>query len=572
MVNKVTTNITHILGFFKRWRFALIAAFVLADILAMPLAIAASDYPQALRRARYLLNGAVPTEDHFTRFSGNAEAYKQGVREYLNSDGFYEAALRYHQRLLGVGLPMDYIEEMFREDLDNKTTKIASIQCNRSWGRDRRFTCYWTSQATWRTGRPPCPTAMEKPARVFWNNDTTAWVCPSVIESCGYDLSRCLVRYYPEGEARNSRLGTSEIFDSRFAIVKALSMQSAGLAASVAYDNYPYTMILEPGLTAIDGTIAHFLQQKHHFRVKELGFNQEIQDAAASVPISEPKYQLLKIADPSGNTAGILSTFGWLRRYSKNRTRANEMYERLLCRKFTAELPQVFPADPGNLREKPGCAGCHATLDPLADFFLGAGEGGDLYSGGKAQVQTYFNAQYGSTLGDLANIVRNDQAFATCTVQNVFKWLVGRQFHQKEDNLRSQLAQYLITTKYSFKELVYAIVTHPVFTDSARSDAKVALPLSDPVMGTFVGEKIECNDGPYTYDTHVKPYIGLCTSCHNASSPQSPLTNEAEWLAKRSQSLSMVASGEMPPGQGGTISADATTLRNGLHCWQEASP
>ena len=28
-----------------------------------------------------------------------------------------------------------------------------------------------------------------------------------------------------------------------------------------------------------------------------------------------------------------------------------------------------------NLRERPGCSGCHATLDPLADFFLAWGEG-----------------------------------------------------------------------------------------------------------------------------------------------------------------------------------------------------
>lgn len=536
------------------------------------LVFSASDYNLALRRAQYLLMGTIPTVSDLQNFGKDKASYESAVRTYINSENFYQSSLRFHQKLFGVGLPNEYIEELFREDLDNKHKKVATILCNRAWGENNRFTCFWESQAEWRTGKPPCTSTSELPAQVFWSKGTTAWVCPSVLSTCGADLSQCLVRYYPEDEAVHSELGASEIFDSRFAIINSLGKQSAGLAASIVYENYPYTMLLEPNVTAIDGTIAHFLKQQHHFNIQKLGFKPEAISAAKSITITDNKFNLLKVNDASGNTAGILSTFGWLRRYSKNRTRANELYERLLCRKFASELPKVFPADPGNLREKEGCAGCHSTLDPLADFFLGFGEGGDLYTGGQTPVNTYFNAQYGTNLTDLANIIRNDQAFATCTAQNVFKWLVGRQFHQNEDSLRSSLAQYLIATNYSFKELVYAVVTHPVFTDSGRSDAQVSNPLSDPVMGTFVGEVIDCSNGPYTFAAHIEPYVGQCNTCHDGVIRSTALTTETDWQSLGTQSLSLISISQMPPGQGGTLSTEVLSLRNNLHCWLEANP
>ena len=172
-----------------------------------------------------------------------------------------------------------------------------------------------------------------------------------------------------------------------------------------------------------------------------------------------------------------MSTFGWLRRYEKNRTRANQLYERLLCRKFTAELPTVFPQDPGNLRETPGCAGCHATLDPLADFFKSWGEGGELYTGENLFLLLVAKCY----VADIADIVRSDNAFSTCTVQNAWEFLIGRGFYDDEADLRAALTDYFVKTNYDFKEL-YAIATHPVFLMSERG-CEVTSPLAEPPLG-----------------------------------------------------------------------------------------
>ena len=70
----------------------------------------------------------------------------------------------------------------------------------------------------------------------------------------------------------------------------------------------------------------------------------------------------------------------------------------------------MFPADPGNLRETPGCMGCHATLDPLADFFAVWGEGDNLYNTPGQQIQTTFGGKSGKHLADLAGIIQADTA------------------------------------------------------------------------------------------------------------------------------------------------------------------
>ena len=158
-----------------------------------------------------------------------------------------------------------------------------------------------------------------------------------------------------------------------------------------------------------------------------------------------------------------MSTFGWLRRYEKIERELISLGDS--CRKFTAELPTVFPQDPWNLRETRMCR-CHATLDPLADFFKSWGEGGELHTGEKILFH-FFGGKSGSYVADIADIVRSDNAFSTCTVQNAWNFLIGRGFYDDEADLRAALTDYFVKTNYDFKDL-HAIATHPVFLMSER--------------------------------------------------------------------------------------------------------
>ncbi len=529
---------------------------------------AAQDLNAALRRAQYLLNGTIPTDEDFTSNAVSEASYKAAVRTFLNGDGFYDSVLRYHERVLGVGLPDEYLQELLREDIDGKQEKFASITCGRLDGNNGRFRCMWTSNLDSRLGSG-CPLSAEQPVSVFWYPGIVAWACPSIVKACGQDLSSCFVQSPDEEEARNAELGTTETFDSRYAVIKSLSRQAAGLATAVAVQNYPYTKVLEPGLTAVDGAVAHFYGQRHHFKINELNLNEEVIQIVESTAFGDTRFRLLKTSGYDYSSGGILSTFGWLRRYDKNRTRANELYKRLLCREFTADLPRVFPQDPGNLRVAPGCSGCHATLDPLADFFMVWGEGGDLYSGGQAAVTTTFNSKTGTSVADLAEIVRGDKAFATCTVQNVWKWLMGRKFYVDEETLRTKLTDYFLTTNYSFRELVYAISTHPAFLEGTRSDGIATDPLSAPPLGEFPTTATTCEDRAYTFAGDVQSRVSLCTGCHNGSGSRQPLRTAEEWRPLRATAIQMMASGVMPPGP---ANSEVFKLKDAVTCWLEKDP
>jgi hypothetical protein len=529
------------------------------------------DYVRGLKRAQFLLNGRIPTDDDFATGAANRDAYAGAVRNLLNQPQFYDAVLRYHQRVFGIGLPIDYLQELQREDIDGKARKFARIICGRE-ARDGRFRCTWSNDENSRQQRNDyCPASWEEPVAAFWRPNLAVWVCPSVARTCGSDLSRCFIESVDEDQARNSELGTSEVYDSRFTIIKSLANQAAGIATAVAVENYPYTSILEPGLTAVDGAIANFYRQSSHFNLDALKLPKAMLDQLESIKVGDTRFNLIYSGD-AYEQAGVLSTFGFLRRYEKNRTRANNAYERLLCRKFTAELPRVFPQDPGNLRETPGCSGCHATLDPLADFFLVWGEGGALYDAPGQPVQTTFGGKTGTYLSDLANIIRSDRAFATCTVQHVWSWMIGREFYTDEEPVRTALTEYFVATDYSFKELVYALATHPVFLNPERQDATVTDPLTQPPLGEApdaVAEP-ECGSEPISFTPTISSQIGQCSSCHTAGTSRRPLVTEQDWLDYGSTAVGLMRSGDMPPGQTGPPRVGPVwELKEAVRCWLE---
>ena len=538
--------------------------FTASSLLAEP------DYERALKRAQYLLNFSVPTDAQLEESSAQS-GYKAAVRGFLDDDKFYDVMIRYHERLFGTGLPSSYLDELLNDEIDDKSNKFAKIICQRESGNEGRFRCYWSSFDDG-SEVATCPQAWETPASAFWYPGLVAWVCPSVLRACGSDLSKCFIEYSSLREAKNAELGATEIFDSRYSVVKSLSKQSAGIASAVVVANYPYTKILEPGLTAVDGAIAHFYRQTHHFDLKKLNLDSKLIDVVNQMDLTDTKFRLINTGS-SYEHAGILTTFGWLRRYEKNRTRANNLYERLLCRKFTAELPRVFPADPGDLRTTEGCSGCHATLDPLADFFATWGEGGDLYVGEQESVETTFNNESGRYVSDLADIIRNDNSFATCQVENVWDWLIGRGFYRDEADLRKALTNYFITTGYSLKELIYAIATHSTFTEKNRDDATVGDPLDQPPLGEPPGGNTELAcDETIDYATDIAPKISLCTLCHNANSgSRADLSSEAQWASSLgSTSVNMMASGSMPPGQAGPpLFGEVYELKEAVRCWLE---
>lgn len=548
-----------------RWIGLVVCVFLSAYVSNAAFAVSA----RSVRRAAYLLAGRMPTDSELTTATSNTSQYQQFVRSLIDSSDFYDAMLRYHERQFGVGLPREYLEELQSEDFDGTSQKAPTLTCARS-GESGSLSCGFKSFDNKTLSQ--CRKSLQQPVSPFWKSGLLLWVCPNVVNVCASDLSRCLIQFQGGAEFTATELGTTDVFDSKRSLLKSLSRQAAGIATTVAVENFPYTKILAPGLTAVDGILASALLQKFQLDVDKLHVNESLLRQLKAVPATQSRFSLVYTGS-SYETAGVLTTFGWLRRYEKNRTRANQLYERLMCRKFTSELPRVFPQDPGNLRTTEGCSGCHAVLDPLADFFEAWGEGGALYSPAGTGISTTFIGKSGSNLADLADIITQDEAFAACTVNHAFEWLAGRKFRQAESELRQKLTNYFVETNFSFKELMYAIATHPDFLGSARSDANVTDPLEQPAVGKVPEPTLpECTSA-ISFSSDIQPLITQCTSCHSSSSPRQALETEAHWQAWGSQAVSMMTVGQMPPGmQGAPVSGPVYNLKEAVRCWLKQNP
>ena len=201
----------------------------------------------------------------------------------------------------------------------------------------------------------------------------------------------------------------------------------------------------------------------------------------------------------------------------------------------------------------------------MADFFLAWGEGAEIYEGQSEQVDTFFGSCSGSTVQDLASCIQNLPGFATCTVQNVWEWAMGRKFYKEEETLRDGLTDYFQGTNYSFRELVYAVTTHPAFVEGNRSDSVVTDPLEDPPLGEAPSVEVVCNS-VIDYATDIAPNSATyCDTCHNSgSTSRQDLTTEAQWQSLGSAAVGMMLSGQMPPGPSTSALMD---FANDVQCW-----
>jgi hypothetical protein len=59
----------------------------------------------------------------------------------------------------------------------------------------------------------------------------------------------------------------------------------------------------------------------------------------------------------------------FLTKYASRRARGAVRYSAFRCKSFVAGNEPLTPSTELNLMVRPGCAACHATLEPLAAYF-----------------------------------------------------------------------------------------------------------------------------------------------------------------------------------------------------------
>jgi NAD-dependent dihydropyrimidine dehydrogenase PreA subunit len=211
-----------------------------------------------------------------------------------------------------------------------------------------------------------------------------------------------------------------------------------------------------------------------------------------------------------GEHAGILSSVAYLMRFQTNRARANRFYDSFLCQPFnppSSGIPAATEesAKQTDLQQRDGCKYCHALLEPAAAHWgrwteLGAAwldpetypayrEDCDKCQGCAQVCTSYYlvnasvpaeeeftgmlkayvyrseqhhqNVESGPSLLALSTL--DDGRVAQCAGRSTTEWLLGRALSADEQAFAAAVTDGFVESGYSWKSLVRAIVTSPVY-------------------------------------------------------------------------------------------------------------
>ncbi|WP_437926264.1 DUF1585 domain-containing protein [Sorangium sp. So ce291] len=215
------------------------------------------------------------------------------------------------------------------------------------------------------------------------------------------------------------------------------------------------------------------------------------------------------IPDRGPRASGLLTMPVFLTKYASRRARAAALYSAFLCKNFTAEHADLPPSSEPDLMVRPGCASCHATLEPLAAYFSRVEETTWTYlpaarfpienpackvgADGKMRnaCQPFYdpafsNRERGVLRGAYASEEHTERGpagvaadmtrmpeFATCAVQRVTEGFLGRPLREEDESLVRSLRERFVSRGYRMQPLVEAIVRSPAY--SRASDLRPAL-------------------------------------------------------------------------------------------------
>ncbi len=202
------------------------------------------------------------------------------------------------------------------------------------------------------------------------------------------------------------------------------------------------------------------------------------------------------------HAAGILTTPAFLSKFASRRARAAVLYGAFLCKPFVAGKEPLAPSTEPNLMVRPGCASCHATLEPLAAYFARVEETGWTFlpewqfplralqckRNPRGKIPGYCEAFYDPAFSDeQGGMLRGaygsvDHAaagpvgagaaiaaapeFARCAVERVTASFLGRPLSDDDAPLLGTLTSTFVSHGYRMRALVSAIVRSDVYRRS----------------------------------------------------------------------------------------------------------
>lgn len=478
-----------------------------------------------LRSLMLDLLGTVPTPEDYARLEGEDDVPEWMIEEMLGSDAFVQRAVRHHRALLWNNVDnvtlTNFRTAMRRSRMRDgsylywrttpaETYRGGPVPCDdvpatfddqgriefRTDAEGNRIEGYVRVEPYWAPGTELKVCAFDAQATQTSPNGTDCRTNNGLRDpgcGCGPNLNLC-------------RYGATDR-----AVTQAMAQDVELRVAQVIREDRPYTELFTGRTAFVNGPLVQFLRERVEVpagvRMTPLAYDLELlpkldygQDAERFVQVE---------LDPEH--AGILTSPAFLLRFQTNRARAARFYDAFLCQPFSPPpggLPTGEEPHP-DLQRREGCKYCHALLEPAAAHWgrwdqQGAGfldpeafpaEREDCRQCGMTgqlcsrECRNFYITQTLSPLEDryigmlevfsflkdqhipnvdfgpklLAQKTVVDDRFPNCTARRAMEGLFGRELNAEEEAWLSELARRFVASQYSYKELVKAIVTSPVY-------------------------------------------------------------------------------------------------------------
>jgi hypothetical protein len=205
------------------------------------------------------------------------------------------------------------------------------------------------------------------------------------------------------------------------------------------------------------------------------------------------------VPDRGPHAAGLITLPAFLGKFASRRARAAVLYTSFTCNNFVAGQEELAPSKEPDLTVRPGCASCHATLEPLAAYFSRIEEAGWTFlpawrfparnlacrKNKDGRLPGFCNFFYDPDFSDqTAGILRGASSsvehaaagaagaaqslaetpeFASCAVQRLTSSFLGRPLSSDDDPLVERLTRTFRDAKLHPRALVKAIVTSDAY-------------------------------------------------------------------------------------------------------------
>lgn len=354
----------------------------------------------------------------------------------------------------------------------------------------------------------------------YWDTTSppqTYYVCAAdaqetLVSSTGTDCSARAGWYDPEcgcgPNLRWCRFGTSET-----PVRQSFGKQIDEKVKAIVRNDQPYTDLFYDNTSYMNGPMAFFWKHQAQLTTTVRLFPKPVIED----DIPDLDYGDLDTWVPVPGTeehAGILTSPVYLIRFMSNRARADRFYNAFLCQPFQPPEEGLPSATDDSalvldLQKRDGCKFCHSTLEPAASHWGRWLEAGGAYlpaedypafsqdcfdcatqeSSCNAFCRTWyntdaFNEQEEPYLGWLKSykFIRDDHhanieygprglvettigdgRFTNCTSRTATEWLLGRELKEFEEIWLDELQASFAESGQSYRSLIKAIVTSPVY-------------------------------------------------------------------------------------------------------------